>query len=139
MAPMTLQGDNMVASYVIEALEWLKQITIPNYSGTRPKKPEIPTENAKFVGWLASHAYNGICRPDSLPHESTARQVFISRFAAVPLKTLGLQLSEDTVAKVNGRVARSFEDAVGDLSGNLARLKTEFRKIGEEGTASDGS
>lgn len=132
-------SETLFTSYVMESLEWVKEITKPNYSGTQPKTPEIPTKNAKFVGWLASHAYKGIWRPDSLPHESTARQDFFSRFAAVSLKTLGLQLSEDTVAKVNGRVARSFEDAVSDLSGSLARLRTEFREIGEEGIAADAS
>ena len=130
-------SETLFTSYIIESLEWVKEITRPNYSGAQPRTPEIPTENAKFVGWLASHAYRGIWRPDSLPHESTARKDFFSRFAAVSLKTLGLQLSEDTVAKVNGRVARSFEDAVNDLSGSLARLRTELRKIEEAGTAAD--
>jgi len=38
-----------------------------------------------------------------------------------------LQLSDDTVAKVTGRIARSFEDAVKDLAHNIHRLRREFR------------
>ena len=132
-------SETLFTSYVMESLEWVKEITKPDYTGAQPMTPEIPTNNAKFVGWLASHAYKGIWRPDSLPQESTARRDFFSRFAAVSLKTLGLQLSEDTVAKVNGRVARSFEDAVRDLSGSLARLRTEFREVGEEETAAQAT
>lgn len=45
------------------------------------------------------------------------------------LKTLGLQLSDDTVAHVNGRIARSFEDAVGDLAQNIRRHKREFEGL----------
>jgi hypothetical protein len=62
-----------------------------------------------------------------LPHEADARIEFFEKFAAVSLKTLGLQLSEDTVAKVNGRIARSFDDAVKDLSSSVFRLRREFR------------
>jgi hypothetical protein len=43
------------------------------------------------------------------------------------LKTLGLQLSEDTVAKVNGRIARSLDCAVRDLAYSILRLGKEFR------------
>lgn len=62
-----------------------------------------------------------------MPNDAEARQEFFERFAEVSLKTLGLQLSEDTVAKVNGRVARSFDCAVRDLAYSILRLRKEFR------------
>ena len=55
------------------------------------------------------------------------RSDFFEKFADVSLKTLGLQLSDDTVAKVNGRIARSFDDAARDLGSSIARLRKEFR------------
>jgi hypothetical protein len=76
------------------------------------------------------HACKGIWRPDSLPPEATIRKEFFAKFGDVSLKTLGLQLSEDTVARVNGRVARSFDDAVSDLVNNINRLKWELELIG---------
>jgi hypothetical protein len=62
-----------------------------------------------------------------LPADVPARIEFFEKFADVSLKTLGLQLSDDTVAKVNGRIARSFDDAVRDLGSSIARLRKEFR------------
>jgi len=78
---------------------------------------------------IADSAHKGIWRPDSLPNDAAARIEFFEKFAAVSLKTLGLQLSEDTVAKVNGRIARSFEDASRDMSSNIYRLSKELRDI----------
>jgi len=120
-------SEHLFTSYVMKSLAWVKDITIPNFAVKPPKSPIIDSDKSKYIGWLASHAYKGIWRPDSLPPESEARQEFFEKFADVSLKTLGLQLSEDTVAKVNGRIARSFEDAVKDLSSNIARLRKEFR------------
>jgi hypothetical protein len=108
------------------SLKWVKEITDPDFESGKPISPEISKENSKFVGWLATYACRGIWRPDSLPNESAARQEFFGRFAHVSLKTLGLQLSEDTVAHVTGRIARSFDDAVADLASSLFRLQREF-------------
>ena len=119
-------SEHLFTSYVMKSLAWVKDITKPDFSGNHPVTPSIDAENAKYVGWLANHAYKGIWRPDSLPHEAEARIDFFTKFEDVSLKTLGLQLSEDTVAKVNGRIARSFDDAVKDLSSNLYRLDREL-------------
>ena len=51
---------------------------------------------------------------------------FFQTFADVSLKTLGLQISEDTVSSVNGRIARSFDCAVSDLAHSIYRLSKEF-------------
>lgn len=72
------------------------------------------------------HACRGIWRPDSLPSDAPVRQEFFEAFGDVSLKTLGLQLSEDTVSKVNGRIARSFNDAVSDLARSIRRLGYEL-------------
>ncbi|MFN8394470.1 MAG: hypothetical protein U0176_07340 [Bacteroidia bacterium] len=47
---------------------------------------------------------------------------FFKKFGEkLSLKVLGLQLStEDAVSKVNGRIARSFDDAVNDLAGSIS-------------------
>lgn len=123
-------SESLFTDFVMKSLSWVKDVTRPDFSGKTPKSPALSQEVSKYLGWLSSHAYKGIWRPDSLPHDSAARIEFFEKFADVSLKTLGLQLSEDTVAKVNGRVARSFEDAVKDLSSSIARLRNEFR--GEE-------
>lgn len=120
-------SEHLFTSYVMKSLAWVKDITMPDFSGKTPKSPTINQEHSKFIGWLASHAYKGIWRPDSLPPDSEARIDFFEKFADVSLKTLGLQLSEDTVAKVNGRIARSFNDAVKDLASSISRLRKEFR------------
>ncbi len=80
-----------------------------------------------LAGCQSDSAEKGIWRPDSLPNDATTRIDFFEKFASVSLKTLGLQLSEDTVAKVNGRVARSFDDAANDLSHSIFRLRKELR------------
>lgn len=111
----------------MKSLAWVKGITLPDYSGKQPKSPEISSEHSKYLGWLSAHAYKGIWRPDSLPADAEVRVEFFEKFSDVSLKTLGLQLSDDTVAKVNGRVARSFNDAVRDMAASIARLRKEFR------------
>lgn len=120
-------SEHLFTSYVMKSLAWVKEITRPDFTKKTPKSPAIEPENTKYIGWLADSAHKGIWRPDSLPHQAEARIEFFEKFAAVSLKTLGLQLSEDTVAKVNGRVARSFDDAVRDLGSSIARLRKEFR------------
>lgn len=120
-------SEHLFASYVMSSLEWVKEITMPDFSSGKPKSPTLSSEDCKYVGWLSMHACKGIWRPDSLPNSAEARIKFFDKFADVSLKTLGLQLSDDTVAKVNGRIARSFEDAARDLAGSIARLRKEFR------------
>ena len=120
-------SEHLFTSYVMKSLAWVKDITKPEFSVRPPKFPSIQPQDTRHVGSLANQAHKGIWRPDSLPNEAEARQDFFERFAEVSLKTLGLQLSEDTVAKVNGRIARSFDCAVRDLAGSIARLRKEFR------------
>lgn len=126
-------SEHLFTYYVMKSLEWVKEITKPDFDTGRPVSPTIDQEGCKFIGWLALHACKGIWRPDSLPGESVARQEFFDRFANVSLKTLGLQLSEDTVAHVTGRVARSFDDAVTDLASSIRRLEKEFEELGKAG------
>lgn len=121
-------SEHLFTTYVMKSLAWIKDCTTPDYkTKPHPTSPSIAPAQTKFVHWLADSAHKGIWRPDSLPPEADARNEFFDKFAAVSLKTLGLQLSEDTVAKVNGRVARSFDDAVKDLTSSLSRLRKEFR------------
>lgn len=120
-------SEHLFTSYVMKSLAWVKDITRPDFTSRPPKSPKIESDQTKHIGWLAESAHKGIWRPDSLPNDAHARVEFFDKFAAVSLKTLGLQLSEDTVAKVNGRVARSFDDAARDLSSSIARLRKEFR------------
>jgi hypothetical protein len=123
-----LVSERLFTNYVMKSLEWLKEVTLPKFEkGKRPVSPVIDSDTSKYIGWLSSSACKGIWRPDSLPHHAEARMEFFQKFSHVSLKTLGLQLSDDTVAKVNGRIARSFADTVNDLAGNIARLRSEFR------------
>jgi hypothetical protein len=120
-------SEHLFARYVMESLEWVRDVTRPTFEpGKKPKSPQLPPEVTKNLHWLSMHACKGIWRPDSLPPDAPVRIRFFDTFAEVSLKVLGLQLSEDTVAKVNGRVARSFDDAVKDLASSLYRLRKEF-------------
>lgn len=119
-------SESLFTHYVMGSLEWVKQTTKPTFEKGRPKSPVLTPDETKHLGWLAMHAAKGIWRPDSLPKHAQARIEFFQTFNHVSLKTLGLQLSEDTVAKVNGRIARSFSDAVSDLAESIRRLKKEF-------------
>ena len=120
-------SETLFTSYVMRSLEWMKDLTKPERTAKGNRTPAVPAEDAKHIGWLSMHAYKGIWRPDSLPKHAPARRGFFQTFADVSLKTLGLQLSDDTVAKVNGRVARSFDDAVRDLASSILRLRNELR------------
>jgi hypothetical protein len=124
-------SEHLFARYVMDSLTWLRDATAPNREkGKKPQSPTVHPETTKHVNWLSMHACKGIWRPDSLPNEAEVRNRFFNTFADVSLKTLGLQLSEDTVARVNGRIARSFQDAVDDLAASIHRLRREFE--GEE-------
>ncbi|MBV9826967.1 MAG: hypothetical protein JO001_15015 [Alphaproteobacteria bacterium] len=123
-----LVSERLFTNYVMKSLEWLRDVTLPKFEkGKRPLSPHITADTTKYIGWLSSSACKGIWRPDSLPNDAEARIEFFGKFNHVSLKTLGLQLSDDTVSKVNGRVARSFADAVTDLSSSIAKLRREFR------------
>jgi|GEM_PF-6837954 len=119
-------SEHLFTSYVMKSLEWVEGISRPAFPNEKPVSPQLPPETTKHIYWLASSAGKGIWRPDSLPKDAPARRDFFSKFGQVSLKTLGLQLSDDTVAKVNGRVARSFEHAVNDLADSIERLRREF-------------
>jgi hypothetical protein len=120
-------SEHVFTAYVMKSLEWVESISRTEYKGGKPFSPTLQPETTKHIHWLAEHAMQGIWRPDSLPKEAPARREFFERFAQVSLKTLGLQLSDDTVARVNGRIARSFDDAIADLSDSLDRLRREFK------------
>jgi hypothetical protein len=126
-------SESLFARYLMASLQWVADITKPS-GDTRGKTAprQLSLDESKHVGMFAVNASRGIWRPDSLPKSAVARKDFFDRFSDVSLKTLGLQLSDDTVAKVNGRVARSFHDAVTDLAGSLRRLKFELAGSGEE-------
>jgi len=111
---------------------WVKGKTIPVKRGGKSVTPPIEEAESKYIWFLSHQASKGIWRPDSLPYDAEARIEFFEKFSEVSLKTLGLQLSEDTVAKVNGRIARSFNDAVRNLAGSIARLRNEFRGLAPE-------
>lgn len=126
-------SEHLFTSYVMKSLGWLEHVTRSDAKAGPPTSPTLPPETTKHIHWLAESAGKGIWRPDSLPKDAPARNDFFDRFSEVSLKTLGLQLSDDTVAKVTGRVARSFEDAVGDLANNIRRLRAEFSKESDQG------
>lgn len=110
-------SEHLFTSYVIRSMEWLNSVSKPVFDANgKPRSEKISEENSKYIGWFSMHACKGIWRPDSLPKDAQIRNEFFEKFSEVSLKTLGLQLSEDTVAKVNGRIARSFECAISDLS-----------------------
>ncbi|MBI3134384.1 MAG: hypothetical protein HYZ14_06865 [Bacteroidetes bacterium] len=123
-------SEHLFAKYVMKSFEWVKEVTSPDYDeNDNFKVAKLNDEQTTQIGRLSLNACKGIWRPDSLPSEAKAREEFFAKFSDVSLKTLGLQLSEDTVSKVNGRIARSFDDAVKDLSSSLYRLKKEFEDI----------
>ncbi|TGK71450.1 hypothetical protein EHQ27_05165 [Leptospira wolffii] len=123
-------SEHLFASYVMESFEWVKEITASSEEADNMWKPPILTEEqVKQIGRLSVNACKGIWRPDSLPAGAMAREKFFDRFNEVSLKVLGLQLSDNTVSKVNGRVARSFDNAVADLASSIRRLRFEFDDI----------
>lgn len=127
-------SEHLFAKYVMKSFEWVKAVTAPDaeeHSGY--KAPKLSDDVTTQIGRLALNACKGIWRPDSLPQEAVAREDFFTKFSDVSLKILGLQLSEDTVSKVNGRIARSFDDAVKDLSASIYRLRKEFEAIDRKG------
>lgn len=123
-------SEHLFASYVMQSFEWVREITkSKDAPGQSYRAPNLEPEITGNIGRLSMNACKGIWRPDSLPQGAEVREQFFQRFAAVSLKVLGLQLSDDTVSKVTGRIARSFDDAASDLAGSLFRLKKELEAI----------
>lgn len=125
-------SEHLFSKYVMHSFDWVKRITSPDDYEETYKAPKLSEQDVTNIGRLSMNASKGIWRPDSLPPDASAREDFFKKFGDVSLKVLGLQLSEDTVSKVNGRIARSFDDAVEDLSHSIYRLKKEFEYIEKE-------
>ena len=128
-------SEPLFTSHVMRSLEWVKEVTTPQWikdsagpqrSASQLVAPTLESDTVFQIGRVAMHACRGIWRPDSLPKGASIREEFFDKFNDVSLKVLGLQLSEDTVAKVNGRIARSFGDAVADLAENIRRLGNDL-------------
>lgn len=125
-------SEHLFSKYVMHSFDWVKRITSPEDYEETYKAPTLSDQDVTNIGRLSMNASKGIWRPDSLPPDAAAREDFFKKFGDVSLKVLGLQLSEDTVSKVNGRIARSFDDAVEDLSHSIYRLRKEFEYIEKE-------
>jgi len=125
-------SEHLFTTLLTESLEWIRDETEGKKVEGKYQQPQLPDEVISSLHRLSDNACNGIWRPDSLPKRTPVREAFFKRFERVSLHTLGLQLSEDTVAHVNGRVARSFENAVADLASSIYRLKLEFRGIAKK-------
>lgn len=119
-------SEHLFATYVMRSFEWIRDITAPEDRDADYRPPELNGDQVTQIGRLSLNACKGIWRPDSLPQGAQAREEFFGRFNAASLNVLGLQLSDDTVARVNGRIARSFDDAARDFSSSLRRLRYEL-------------
>jgi hypothetical protein len=123
-------SESLFTSLLMQSLDWVQQITqSTKKEGGEYSNPELDEKQIQSLSHLSENACKGIWRPDSLPGNAAAREQFFGRFSKISFHTLGLQLSDDTVAKVTGRVARSFNCAVTDLASNIYRLKKELGKI----------
>ena len=119
-------SEPLFTSQVMKSLEWVSKITAPTWQDDKMITPELKKEDIIPIGRIATHACRGIWRPDALPKGASVREEFFDKFNKVSIPVLGLQLSDDTVAKVNGRIARSFDDAVEDLAASLRRLANDL-------------
>jgi len=120
-------SEHLFASYVMRSFEWVKEVTAPEENdGGKYEAPTLTSEQITQIGRLSLNACKGVWRPDALPQGAIAREEFFNKFGSASLDVLGLQLSEDTVSRVNGRIARSFDDAVRDLASSIRRLKYEL-------------
>lgn len=120
-------SEPLFTKYVMESLEWVRLKTaIDKKEREAGTSYSIDQKTMKSIAWFSAAAGRGIWRPDSLPGDAPSRIEFFDCFSKVSLKTLGLQLSDDTVAKVTGRIARSYEDAKNDLAYNIKRLRNEL-------------
>lgn len=124
-------SEHLFTSHVMQSLDWVAEVTAPDHG----VHPTLVPDTIKQIGRVAMNAGKGIWRPDSLPKGVHIREDFFDRFGAVSLKVLGLQLSEDTVSKVTGRIARSFDHAVADLASSLSRLSWELSELEDVGSS----
>jgi hypothetical protein len=124
-------SEHLFTNYVMRSFEWIKEVTASEERGGY-KAPTLSSETVTQLGRLSLNASKGIWRPDSLPQGAQAREEFFNRFNAASLDVLGLQLSDDTVARVSGRISRSFDDAAHDLAGSLRRLRYELEDTEKE-------
>lgn len=123
-------SESLFTSLLMQSQEWVREVTKSKKQATGSyQAPVLEKPTIDSLNRLAENACKGIWRPDSLPGKAQAREDFFARFSKISFQTLGLQLSDDTVAKVNGRVARSFDCAVTDLANSVYRLKKEFEQI----------
>jgi hypothetical protein len=123
-------SEPLFTSLLMQSLEWVQGVSrSTKQADGNYAPPTFDEKTVQSLNNLAENACKGIWRPDSLPGRADAREQFFSRFSKISFQTLGLQLSDDTVAKVSGRVARSFDCAVTDLANSIYRLKKEFEKI----------
>jgi predicted nucleotidyltransferase len=130
-------SEHLFATYIMRSFEWVREVTGPEDKEEAYKAPQLASDVVGQIGRLSLNACKGIWRPDSLPQGAAARDEFFNRFNAASLNVLGLQLSEDTVSRVNGRIARSFDDAVRDLAGSLRRLRHELEDAGKTSAAKE--
>ena len=129
-------SEHLFASYVMRSFEWVKEVTAPEEGESRSyTAPTLTPEETTQIGRLSLNACKGIWRPDALPQGALAREEFFNKFSAASLNVLGLQLSEDTVSRVNGRIARSFDDAVRDLASSIRRLRFELDDEGKKASS----
>lgn len=123
-------SESLFTSLLMQSQDWVRTVTkSKKQPDGKYQVPELDKATIESLNRLAENACKGIWRPDSLPGKAQAREDFFGRFSKISFHTLGLQLSDDTVAKVNGRVARSFDCAVTDLANSIYRLKKEFEGI----------
>lgn len=125
-------SEPLFTSFLMKSLEWVNRIAPPKYNDGA-YMTLIDKRHHQSIGRLANNACRGIWRPDSLPDDAPAKNEFFAKLREVSLATLGLQLSNDTVAKVSGRVARSIEYAIQDLAKDVNRLKQDLRKRSGQG------
>jgi len=120
-------SEHLFATYVMRSFEWVKEVTASEENeGGKYEPPTLSADEVTQIGRLSLNACKGVWRPDALPQGAVAREEFFNKFGSASLNVLGLQLSEDTVSRVNGRIARSFDDAVRDLASSIRRLKYEL-------------
>ena len=130
-------SEHLFATHVMESLDWVRDATRgQNDDKGKLKIPKLSEETISHIYSVSNNASAGIWRPDSLPFDAPVTQRFFDRFSKVGLKTLGLQISDDTVAKVAGRIARSFDDAVENLAKSIRRLQYEFKNPKDKGSGS---
>ena len=135
-------SEHLFAAYVMRSFEWLRDATRKPRSDAQDKPAPVPRlddEQNKCLYRLSDNACQGIWRPDSLPPNASIRAEFFERFSSASLNVLGLQLSENTVSKTTGRIARSYDDAVENLAKSIHRLGRELDDLGKADQSANSS